>query len=74
MQWNFGDIIDSIVPILPEGHLALVHGDREITWNEMSARTNNLARNLLANGAKTRDKVGFYMRNRPEYSLSLIHI
>ena len=23
MQWNFGDIIDSIVPILPEGHLAL---------------------------------------------------
>ena len=60
MQWNFGDIIDSIVPILPEGHLALVHGDREITWNEMSARTNNLARNLLANGAETGDKVVLY--------------
>ena len=72
MQWNFGDIIDAIVPILPEGHLALVHGDREITWQEMSARTNNLARNLLANGAETGDKVGFYMRNRPEYSELLV--
>ena len=69
---EFRDIIDSIVPILPEGHLALVHGDREITWQEMSARTNNLARNLLANGAETGDKVGFYMRNRPEYSELLI--
>ena len=34
MQWNFGDIIDAIVPILPEGHLALVHGDREHGRNE----------------------------------------
>ena len=68
MQWNFGDMLDAIVPVLPEGHLALVHGDREITWQEMSARSNNLARNLRANGAETGDKVGFYMRNRPEYS------
>jgi fatty-acyl-CoA synthase len=72
MHWNFGDIIDAIVPALPEGHLALVHGDREITWQEMSHRSNNLARNLLANGATTGDKVGFYMRNRPEYSELLV--
>ena len=72
MQWNFGDIIDAILPVLPEGHLALVHGDREITWAEMSARSNNLARNLRANGAETGDKVGFYMRNRPEYSELLV--
>jgi len=38
MHWNFGDIIDAIVPVLPEGHLALVNGDREITWTDMSAR------------------------------------
>ena len=72
MQWNFGDIIDGIIPVLPEGHLALVHGDREITWKEMDARSNNLARNLRANGAETGDKVGFYMRNRPEYSELLV--
>ena len=38
----------------------------------MSARSNNLARNLRANGAKTGDKIGFYMRNRPEYSELLV--
>ncbi|MGC6534981.1 MAG: acyl-CoA synthetase, partial [Parvibaculales bacterium] len=68
MQWNFGDMLDAIIPVLPEGHLALAHGDREITWQQLDKRSNNLARNLRANGAETGDKVGFYMRNRPEYS------
>lgn len=67
MAWNFGDILDRIIPVMPQGHLALVHGDREITWQEMGERSNNLGRNLLAGGAKAGDKVGFYMRNRPEY-------
>jgi fatty-acyl-CoA synthase len=67
MEWNFGDILDTIIPIMPDGHLALVHGEREITWQDMNHRSNNLGRNLLAGGAKTGDKVGFYMRNRPEY-------
>lgn len=67
MAWNFGDILDTIIPILPQGHLALVHGEREITWQELGVRSNNLGRNLLAGGAKAGDKVGFYMRNRPEY-------
>ena len=67
MEWNFGDILDVIMPIMPEGHLALVHDHREITWQQLDARSNNLGRNLLAGGAKAGDKVGFYMRNRPEY-------
>lgn len=67
MEWNFGDILDVIMPIMPEGHLALVHDDREITWQQLDARSNNLGRNLLAGGAQAGDKVGFYMRNRPEY-------
>ena len=71
MAWNFGDILDTIIPVLPEGHLALVHGDREITWQEMDKRSNNLGRFMLENGATTGDKVGFYMRNRPEYMETL---
>ena len=71
MAWNFGDILDTIIPVLPEGHLALVHGDREITWAEMSDRSNNLGRFMLENGATVGDKVGFYMRNRPEYMETL---
>ncbi len=67
MTWQLGDIIDTIIPLLPEGHKALVHGDRVISWQELDKRSNNLARNLLEGGAAYGDKVGFYMRNRPEY-------
>ena len=71
MAWNFGDILDTIIPVLPDNHLALVHGDREITWAQMSSRSNNLGRFMLENGADIGDKVGFYMRNRPEYMETL---
>ena len=71
MTWNFGDILDTIIPVLPQGHLALVHGAREITWQEMDQRSNNLGRYMLDNGANFGDKVGFYMRNRPEYMETL---
>ena len=71
MQWNFGDILDVVVPLMPEGHPALIHADRVISWQEVDKRSNNLARNMLANGAEYGDKVGFYMRNRPEYMETL---
>jgi fatty-acyl-CoA synthase len=71
MAWNFGDILDAIEPVLPPDAPAFVHGDRRITWGETSRRTNNLARALIKRGAKPKDKVAFYMRNRPEYCETL---
>jgi 3-oxocholest-4-en-26-oate---CoA ligase len=71
MGWNFGDILDAIEPILPAEALAYVHGTRKITWSETAKRTNNLARALIRRGANPRDKVAFYMRNRPEYCETL---
>ncbi len=67
MGWNFGDILDAIAPAIPPDAPALVHGTRRITWGETTRRSNNLARALIERGAKPRDKVAFYMRNRPEY-------
>ena len=67
MTWNFGDILDSISPVLPPDAPALIHGDRVITWGETTRRSNNLGRALIARGARPGDKVAFYMRNRPEY-------
>ena len=67
MPWNYGDILDAISPVLPADAPAFVHGPRTITWAETTKRSNNLARALIAKGAKPRDKVAFYMRNRPEY-------
>ena len=67
MAWNFGDILDAIAPVLDPGSPAFIHGERVVTWGETIARSNNLARAMLARGAVTGDKIAFYMRNRPEY-------
>lgn len=65
--WNFGDILDDNGAHLGHDDPALIHGDRVISWPEMSARSNNVARALLDRGAQPGDKIGFYMRNQPEY-------
>lgn len=67
-QWNYGDILDAVDAVVPADRPALIHGDRVITWQDFTRRTNNLARNLLAGGAEPGDKIAFYMRNCPEYS------
>src|SRR5262245_32526422 len=66
--WNYGDILDAVDRITPPDRLALVHAGSGTTWRDFSRRTNNLAQALLANGARTGEKIAFYMRNRPEYS------
>ena len=71
MSWNFGDILDGIGEVLPPGAPALVHGDDRASWGQLVARSNNLARALLARGAEPGDKVAFYMRNRVEYLVAL---
>ena len=71
MPWNFGDILDAIEPVLPPDAPALIHGERVVSWGELSRRSNNLARALIARGAQPGDKIAFYMRNRPEYMETL---
>jgi len=71
MPWNFGDILDAVEPVLPQDHPAFIHGERTITLGEARAATNNLARALIARGAQPRDKIAIYMRNRPEYLMSV---
>jgi len=66
IDWNLGDILDAIEPAMPHDAPALIHGDRIVTWPEMSSRSNNIAR-ALRQHVKSGAKVAFYMRNRPEY-------
>jgi 3-oxocholest-4-en-26-oate---CoA ligase len=65
--WNFGDLLDDNATLLGSEDPALIHGDRIVSWPEMSARSNNVARALLDRGAQPGDKIGFYLRNQPEY-------
>ncbi|MCZ6502471.1 MAG: acyl-CoA synthetase [Gammaproteobacteria bacterium] len=67
-QWNYGDILNAVDEITPGDRPALIHGDRVISHEAFVTRTNNLAQNLLQNGAEPGDKIAFYMRNCPEYS------
>jgi fatty-acyl-CoA synthase len=70
-EWNFGDILDGVSAVIPPDAPALIHGDRVIGWGEATARSNRLARALIARGAEPGDKVAFYMHNRPEYTETL---
>jgi len=66
--WNYGDILDGVATVVQDGQAALIHGNKQTSWSEFTTRTNNLARNLLENGARPGDKIAFYMRNCAEYS------
>ena len=70
--YNLGDMLDAVGAELGEEHAALIHGDRVISWPEMTKRSNNLARELRAMGVETGDKAGFYLRNQPEYMEALV--
>jgi len=72
MTWNFGDILDVAGAVVPADRPALIHGDRIISWGELTRRSNNLAAQLRARGAQPDDKVAFYMRNCPEYPEALV--
>jgi fatty-acyl-CoA synthase len=71
MDWNFGDILDAVEPVLPADSPAFIHGERVVTLGEARQATNNMARALIARGAAPGDKLAIYMRNRPEYLMSV---
>lgn len=65
--FNLGDVMDLAGDVNTRDQIALVHGDRKITWPDMTVRTNRLARALATRGVAVGDKIGFYLRNCPEY-------
>lgn len=66
-NWNFGDVLDALDASYAASAPALIHDDAVTSWADFARRSNNLAAQLRARGAAPDDKVGFYLRNRPEY-------
>ncbi len=66
-QWNFGDIFDALGENIDPQHPALIHDGRVRSWQELTERSNRLARALLERGAQPQDKVAFYLVNCSEY-------
>jgi fatty-acyl-CoA synthase len=67
MSWNLGDIFDAVGEAVRPDAPALCHADRVLSWADLERRSNNLARQLQARGARPDDKIALYMRNCPEY-------
>ncbi len=67
MEWNFGDLLDATAAAVPGDRPALIRGDRVVSWAEFDARTNRLARAMLAAGLPTGTRVAILARNIPEF-------
>jgi acyl-CoA synthetase (AMP-forming)/AMP-acid ligase II len=64
--FNFADLFESVVDVVPE-RLAVVCGDRRLTYAQLDARANRLAHHLLARGIAPGDHVGVHLYNGTEY-------
>lgn len=65
--WNFGDLLDATASVVPGDRPALICGDHTLDWSSFDARTNSLARAMLAAGLETGDRIAVLARNVPEY-------
>ena len=67
MAWNFADMWESVSDALTD-HVALVQGDRRVTWSQFDDRAGRLAAALTAAGLHPGSKVASYLYNSNEYS------
>jgi acyl-CoA synthetase (AMP-forming)/AMP-acid ligase II len=68
--WNFADLWELNAEQLPEA-MAVVSGDRRVTWSEFDHRADGVAAWLLGLGVAEQDKVAQYLYNSPEYLESM---
>ncbi|MRH89471.1 AMP-binding protein [Nocardia sp. SYP-A9097] len=65
MAFNVADLFEHAVDAVPD-RLAIVCGDRSLTYRELDERANRLAHHLSAKGIGRGDHVGIYSRNSIE--------
>lgn len=66
MAFNLADLFELVVDTVPE-RLALVAGDRRLTYRELDERANRLAHHLEGAGIGPGDSVAVYAWNRAEW-------
>ena len=65
-QWNFANVWEEVARRFPH-RIALIHGEREVSWRDFERHAEGLAATLLASGLGHQAKVAQYQRNTPEY-------
>ena len=65
--WNFAILVDAIAHATPE-RIAVVHGDRRVSWQLLASRSRSLAWHLATDaGLRAGDRVAVVLPNCPEY-------
>src|SRR5215469_6420710 len=64
--YNLADLFESVVDAVPD-RLAVVCGDRRLTYAQLDARANRLAHHPLALGVQPGEHVGVQLFNGTEY-------
>ena len=64
--WTFADLWETNAEAVPD-RVALIHGERRISWAEMDRRANGVAYSLLESGTQKQDKVAQYLYNCNEF-------
>lgn len=74
MKWNIADLYDMAEALIPPQRSAVIEADsgRNLSWGELSRRSNNLAQAFTEMATEPGDKVAIYMRNCIEYIETLI--
>ena len=67
MDWNFGDLLDATAAHVPGDRPAIIRGDDVTNWADFDARTNRLARAMLAAGLPAGARIAILARNIPEF-------
>jgi acyl-CoA synthetase (AMP-forming)/AMP-acid ligase II len=66
MEFNLADLYEIVADAVPD-RLALVAGDRRLTYAQLDERANRFARHLLDQGVEPGDKVAIYSWDRAEW-------
>jgi len=66
LQWNLADLFEAVCDAVPE-RIAVVCGDRRLTFRELDERATRLAHHLSSRGVQAGDKVGLYLYNSNAY-------
>jgi fatty-acyl-CoA synthase len=71
MEFNLADLFEKVVDTVPE-RVALVAGDRRLTYRDLDERANRFGHWLLDRGVQPGDHVGIHSFNRAEWLESMI--
>ncbi|HSV39841.1 MAG TPA: acyl-CoA synthetase [Nocardioidaceae bacterium] len=73
MALNIADLFEHAVDVVPE-RIAIIVGDRQVTYAELEADANRLAHHLASRGVVPGDHVGIYAKNSIEHVVALIAV